>query len=202
MNNASLVNQTSAESGFEYYTPREWTDAARAVMGDIDLDPASCEFANQWIGAATIFTKETNGLLQEWHGRVWMNHPFHRGETACKAKCKKLTCQRRGHHITEDIPGNAEWINKLLAEYQAGRVTEAVIICYCSSSEAWFWPLLDFPQCFPKTRVHYTGADGKRVQGATKGSVITYLGQNVARFAEVFSTLGKIRTTYNSGVTA
>ncbi|MEO3879303.1 hypothetical protein [Rheinheimera fenheensis] len=196
MNNASLVNQTSAESGFEYYTPHEWTDAAREVMGGIDLDPASCDFANQWIGAKQIFTKDNDGLQQEWHGRVWMNHPFHRGETACKAKCKKLTCQRRGHHITEDIPGNAEWINKLLAEYQAGRVTEAVIICYCSSSEAWFWPLLDFPQCFPKTRVHYTGADGKRAQGATKGSVITYLGHNVALFAEVFGTLGKIRVGY------
>ncbi|MBU2113680.1 MAG: hypothetical protein KKE94_07885 [Gammaproteobacteria bacterium] len=196
MNNANLVNQTSGENGFEYYTPPEWTEAAREVMGGIDLDPASCEFANQWIGASRIFTKDNDGLQQEWHGRVWMNHPFHRGEAACKAKCKKLTCQRRGHCITEDIHGNADWINKLLAEYQAGRVTEALIICFCSSSETWFWPLLDLPQCFPKTRVHYIGSDGKKAQGSTKGSVITYLGPNVARFAQVFGQLGKIRVSY------
>lgn len=199
MNNASLVNQTSAESGFEYYTPPEWTAAAREVMGGIDLDPASCEFANQWIGATHIFTKKTDGLQQEWHGRVWMNHPFHRGETACKAKCKKLTCQRRGHHITEDIPGNADWINKLLTEYQAGRVTEAVIICYCSSSETWFKPLLQQPQCFPDGRVHYIGEDGKKVQGNTKGSVITYFGPNVAKFAEVFGKLGEVKVVYQRG---
>lgn len=202
MNNANLVNQTSAEDGFEYYTPPEWTTAAREVMGGIDLDPASCDFANQWIGASQIYTKDTDGLQQEWHGRVWMNHPFHRGETACKAKCKKLTCQRRGHCITEDIPGNAEWINKLLAEYQAGRVTEAVLICFCSSSETWFWPLLDLPQCFPKTRVHYIGADGKKAQGSTKGSVITYLGPDTERFALVFGQLGKIRVSYQAGAAA
>lgn len=199
MNNASLVNQTSAESGFEYYTPSEWTDAAREVMGGIDLDPASCKFANQWIGASRFFTKENNGLQQEWHGRVWMNHPFHRGETACKAKCKKLTCQRRGHHIAEDIPGNADWINKLQAEYQAGRVTEAVIICYCSSSETWFKPLLKQPQCFPDGRIHYIGEDGKKVQGNTKGSVITYFGPNVAKFAEVFGKLGEVKVAYQPG---
>ena len=193
------LSNPSAESGFEYYTPHEWTDAAREVMGGIDLDPASCEFANQWIDASRIFTKDNDGLQQEWHGRVWMNHPFHRGETACKAKCKKLTCQRRGHHITEDIPGNAEWINKLVSEYKAGRVTEAVVICYCSSSETWFGPLLKQPQCFPDGRIHYIGEDGKKVQGNTKGSVITYFGPNVARFAEVFGKLGEVKVAYQPG---
>ncbi len=107
MNNASLVNQTSAESGFEYYTPPIWTEAARALMGHIDLDPASCEIANQTVKAKAYFTKQNDGLSQPWHGHVWMNHPFHRGEAACHSdhsKCKKKACQNRGYHIEKPIP--------------------------------------------------------------------------------------------------
>lgn len=196
INRASLINQTSAEQGFEYYTPPTWTDAAQELMGGIDLDPASCEFANNWIKAKQIFTKENDGLTKEWFGRVWMNHPFHRGEAPCKAKCCKKTCVNRGYHITEAIPGNAVWINKLWGEYCAGRVKEAVIITFCNSSEAWFRPLLDYPQCFPLTRVHYVGPDGKKVKGCTKGSVITYMGPNIDGFARVFGKLGKIKVQY------
>ena len=199
MNNANLVNQTSAESGFEYYTPSVWVDAARALMGGIDLDPASCAQANQTVKAGAIFTKEDNGLVQPWHGHVWMNHPFHRGEAACvtnNAKCKKKTCERRGHHISKPIPGNADWIGKLLTEYVQGNIKEAVCITFCNSSEAWFQPLLMWPQCFPRTRVHYIGQDGQRVKGCTKGSVITYIGTRTDDFAKAFAGLGTIKVPY------
>ena len=49
------------------------------VLGAIDLDPASSFLANQTILAERFFTKEDDGLLQEWSGRVWMNPPYSRG---------------------------------------------------------------------------------------------------------------------------
>jgi hypothetical protein len=60
----------------ERYTPSALIDAVRQVLGEIDLDPASSTEANKVVQANSIFTKRTNGLRQEWHGRIFLNPPF------------------------------------------------------------------------------------------------------------------------------
>ena len=60
----------------EHYTPAEYIEAARIVMGGIDLDPATTWTVNNWsVKASSIYTKESNGLIRQWHGRVWLNPP-------------------------------------------------------------------------------------------------------------------------------
>lgn len=167
--NAQLINQDSGK--VEYYTPPEITSAARATLGGIDLDPASCAIANKTVQASRYFTKEDDGLSQKWFGRVWMNHPF-------------------------DKYKNADWITKLVAEFNTGNVTSALCICYCSSSEKWFRPLLYFPQCFLHKRTNYLDYTGKVKEGVTKGSVVTMLGGNIEAFSEHFGRLGTIKVKY------
>jgi ParB family chromosome partitioning protein len=48
----------------ERYTDLWVIEAARATMGGIDLDPASCALANARVKATTYFDENTNGLLQ------------------------------------------------------------------------------------------------------------------------------------------
>lgn len=55
----------------EWYTPREII----MQLGEFDLDP--CAPAKRpWDTAKHYFTREDNGLVQEWFGRVWLNPPY------------------------------------------------------------------------------------------------------------------------------
>lgn len=59
----------------EWPTPRAFFDAVVAEFGQFDLDPcATSESAK----AASFYTKDDDGLVQKWRGRVWMNPPYGR----------------------------------------------------------------------------------------------------------------------------
>lgn len=162
----------NADSGCdEYYTPQPIVEAARVTMGRIDLDPASSKTANALVKAVVFFTSHDDGIKHQWHGRVWMNHPF-------------------------GLRTNGLWVNKLLTEWHALRTKEACCITYASTSEAWFRPLLVFPQCFLHGRTNYYLPDGTLKKGATKGSVVTYLGDNLDKFTENFSKLGTVKIAH------
>jgi len=166
MNSSQLINQDSGN--FEYYTPPEFPNAAREVMGNIDLDPASSHKANQSIKADLYFDEDLDGLDQNWFGNVWMNHPFSR-------------------------VNNPLWIDKLVSEYKKGNVEQACCITFAATSEAWFRPLLDYPQCFIHGRTNYYLPNGEKKKGVTKGSVITYLGNQTLLFKNTFSQFGTVK---------
>ena len=53
----------AARSGeVEWYTPARYVDAARTVMGGIDLDPASSDHAQRTVRAAAYHMAEADGL--------------------------------------------------------------------------------------------------------------------------------------------
>lgn len=216
MNNSRLINQTSGL--VEYYTDPRIVEAAREVMGGIDLDPASCKYANDnFVKARCYYSLRqeddsacigVDGLSHHWFGKLFLNHPFSKGEKACVENCKKKRCdpvykdypekQRptgwRGFCIKEDIPGNSDWINRLIDEYDDKSIDQACSVAYNVASETWFQPLIKHPICFLYPRTNYYLADGTKTRQNTKGSVVTYLGDNVAVFKYVFQEKHKLGT--------
>jgi hypothetical protein len=51
----------SSSASAEWFTPACYIEAVRAVLGTIDLDPASCEEANRIVGATRYHTQESEG---------------------------------------------------------------------------------------------------------------------------------------------
>lgn len=196
MNNAQLINQTSGE--IEYYTdPKIIATAKLLFRGVIHLDPASSNIANASIGALRYFGKELDGMQQPWDAEnVWLNFPFGRREEPCSLECRK-------EHVHHDFPyyGNAAWVKKLESEYAVKRFLEGCVLTFAATSEAWFQPLIKRPQCYLSPRTNYYLPNGELKLGVTKGSVVTYYGPRVLRFAQFFEKLGEVKVSVPTSIT-
>lgn len=159
----------SSESN-EWYTPAKYVEAARSLMGEITLDPASCEFANQTVKAGQFFAKETDGFSREWSGRVWMNPPYGReqGES-----------------------NQARWSAKLIEEFEAGRVQEAVMLVNAVTERVWFQPLWNYAICFTDHRIEFENESGED-SDPTHGNALIYFGKDVNGFFQHFNQFGRI----------
>lgn len=170
----------------EWYTPAKYIEAARTVMGGIDLDPASCEMANQVVRAARYYTQEENGLMQTWYGRVWLNPPYGvadpRGNGRYKGGGSSL--QNRSLQVL--------FVQKGIKEYKAGNVEQLIMLVTANITIKWFQPLLDYPLCIPYPKISFTVPGETEGQRQVFGNAVIYLGSNEAQFIEVFSRFGRI----------
>lgn len=148
----------------EWYTPKEFIEAARTAMGSIDVDPASSEIANEVVQAKEYYTAETNGLDKKLHGNVWMNPPY----------------------STELI---GKFIQKLVDERKD--YEQAVVLVNNATETEWFMKLVSIASaiCFPKSRVKFYMPDGK-TGAPLQGQAVIYIGENVAMFLDAFKRIG------------
>lgn len=150
----------------EWYTPPEHIETARRVLDHIDLDPASSEAANDRVRAEQYFTQADNGLDQEWSGKVWMNPPYAQ-------------------------PAIQQFVEKLVSEYQSGRVTEAIALTHNYTDTRWFQhaAMACRAICFTRGRIGFLSPSGERA-APTQGQAFFYFGDNPERFAEQFRGIG------------
>lgn len=202
---AAVSNARHSMDSPEWYTPSPIAEAAREVMGGIDLDPASCAEANEIVRANRYYTEAENGLIQPWHGRVFLNPPG---------------------GLVPDF-----W-RKAVAEWEAQRLEQMIYIGYSleqlqtlQNAHTLFTPM-HFPMAVPAKRIAFVENEAKRAERIAKlivkgeapdvserarkiaaacrlgkppkdapshANFITYVGPNVGAFEAVFVQFGDVR---------
>jgi len=166
-------NVLLSSDSVEWYTPEEYTNAARATMNDIELDPASNPIANNWIRARRYFTEQDDGLSLPWEScAVWLNPPY---------------------GTTDTGESNQEkWTRRLISEFECGNVTQACCLVNSATGNQWFQPLWSFPICFVSSRIKFLDRNCEKQAQPTHSNVVVYIGPNKAAFVHNFRQFGTI----------
>jgi hypothetical protein len=212
---SGMTSRHSSES-VEHFTPVDVVARASEVLGYIDLDPATTEAANARIDASAIFTKEDNGYLKDWWGRVFLNPPGgwadELGQQVIKAKTVKGVvipgctttgaCGLPAGHTHKGVDSSQKlWWQKLATEWVRRNVETAIFVCFSvellqASQVEQRGPLpLDFAICYPSRRLQYLRADGKPGTSPPHSSCIILVSDDamlVGRFRGAFKGLGKV----------
>jgi hypothetical protein len=122
------------------------------------------------VPAARHFTRVDDGLAQRWAGRVYMNPPYGREIDA--------------------------WVTKLCDSHEQGDVAEALALLPARTDTQWWQRLRDYACCFIKGRLTFIGNDDP----APFPSAIFYLGDDLGKFYEHFSSFGDVWQRVERGV--
>lgn len=150
----------------EWYTPEQYIEAAREMMGGIDVDPASSEIAQQTVKADAFFTINDDGLRQDWNGKVWLNPPYAQ-------------------------PAIQHFMQKAVDEYCAERMEEGIVLTHNYTDTAWFHIGARFAEaiCFTRGRIGFLNPEGKKA-APTQGQAFFYFGKRPEDFADAFCQFG------------
>lgn len=159
----------------DYYTHELMIDAAHESMGGIDLDPASCRTANcgvlgyKGVRAKTFFGLREDGLLQKWHGNVWLNPPFGQWDS---------------------------WAPKALNEWRRNNLKQMCVFCTASASTSHnFHDLLSEADAVFLPRGRF-GCWGPKASTARDGNFIFYFGRNIDAFKAAYEKYGTVFVKY------
>lgn len=195
-----MVTRTAARHSCdspEWFTPRQYVEGARQVLGGIDLDPASHREANRIVGADRFYDARANGLRRKWFGRVFVNPP--------------------GGLV-------AEFWHRTIDAWEDRDITAAIWIGYSLEQLQTLQGYeirspLAFPICIPERRIAFVESTAKRelrrlaveeenrrrrrkgleirkwkeAAQPSHANYITYIGPAAARFERVFGAFGEVR---------
>jgi hypothetical protein len=181
----------------EWFTPRPLVEAARQVLGGIDLDPASHREANRIVRARRFYDERANGLRRPWFGRVFVNPP--------------------GGLV-------AEFWHRLIDSWEARAIVGAIWIGFSIEQLQTLQGYevrspLAFPICIPERRIPFVESTAKRelrrlalleenrkrrreglelrewkeAAAPSHANYVAYIGRAPARFARVFGAFGEVR---------
>lgn len=124
-------HNSDSDAGVEWGTPKKYVLPLKRTIGAFDLDPASGAEPTEY--AETKYTKEDDGLAQDWFGHVWLNPPYSR-------------------------PDNPKWAKKTYEEVPNTESITALVPA--STSESWWQSYYSQADlfCFVDGRIGFNGA--------------------------------------------
>lgn len=164
--------QPGARRSDDWYTPSVYVEAARRVLGGIELDPCSSAHANLTIKAKRYFTESDDAFTKTWEAKtLWLNPPY--SGKLCRAA-----------------------IEMLVNQFEAGRFTSAIVLVNNATETRAGQLLLHTARavCFTNHRISFLANDGKNVSGNTRGQCFYLLSKkpSIALFRREFSQFGAV----------
>jgi len=174
------VNIQHSSRTDEWYTPPNVVEMVHAVLGSVDLDPASSNRANLYLKAKTVLTHEDDALEVEWpvddSQTIFCNPPG--GKTKNKSNTA-LFWQRLHQHQFKDAIF-------LAFSLEALQTTQGKDVP----------PMMAYPFCVPSKRLRFRDANWDEGPAPSHSNCIVYVPRVVDRthkFVEVFSHLGRCK---------
>lgn len=195
------MNAQHLSNSAEWATPLELVESARAVLGEIDLDPATTQAINakhvrarSWMGA------EHDSLSRSWSGRVFVNPPGGCPIVLVEHVKRRTVC---GNEATGDRnpPCSCRLVSRfwshLIEHHVRGTVPAAIWIGFSleqlSSLQKFDSSPMDYPLCIVgPSRVRYLDADNdlQPAGSPTHASFVSYMGPKPSAFRAEFSKHG------------
>lgn len=181
---------TSRET-VDWYTPPPYIEMVRAVLGDIDLDPASAALPQSWIKA-----RQWYGLdLSDFHPDPMWDARRYQLELR-RLSLRQLAAQPRWEgrvFLNAPFDATATWMNRMEREYAPGSMESGVALVNSNLGYAWYEKLWRrWPVCCAEERICFIREDGTPGGQAKRGQTFAYLGMDYRRFIDVFSPIGRI----------
>jgi len=165
---AKSPHVTNNSGNNEWYTPPEFVEAARKVLGGIELDPASSAKANETVKAKVFYDIESDGLSRDWEKkRIWMNPPY-----------------------ASDLVG--KFAAKFRGAIEGG--ASGIMLTNNATETAWFQSVAAVASavCFPASRISFLNTNGVPVNKPLQGQALLYCGPKTETFRSVFSEIGVV----------
>ena len=177
-----MSNIKHSDESAEWYTPESIIQKVHKVIGKPDLDPASCDDANQIVEARRYITEKDDGIARNWGkniGSIFMNPP-------------------NGKY--EGTPSFYLFWYKLMEYHKAGNFDHAIVVIFnlehlCISQDCSL-SMLNFDVCILRNRIKFESASDNEYRPSHANAVV-YVPCKLDKsslFAEQFKPLGQIVT--------
>jgi hypothetical protein len=152
----------------EWYTPSEYIEPYRIMVGVIDVDPASCVKANEVVKARKFYDESSDGLSKKWNGSVWLNPPYESG-------------------LVDKFGA------KLFEEMAAERTTSACVLVNNATETKWAQLLIKSCSscCFLSSRIKFWNESGV-ASSPLQGQMLLYFGADAGLFAARYRSMGVV----------